>query len=60
MALLYVLYSQKEKLIKGDIVHLGSGVQHTNLEVIHIIIKYLWCNSTSEPISNIEQYIQQI
>ena len=46
--LLYVMLSEKE-IIKGDIVHLGSGVQHTNLEVFNII-KDLF-NSTSEPIS---------
>ena len=42
------MLSEKE-IIKGDIVHLGSGVQHTNLEVFNII-KDLF-NSTSEPIS---------
>lgn len=46
--LLYVMLSEKE-IIKGDIVHLGSGIQHTNLEVFNII-KDLF-NSTSEPIS---------
>jgi nucleoside-diphosphate-sugar epimerase len=31
-----IMHSEKE-LIKGDVVHLGSGVQHTNVEVYHLI-----------------------
>ena len=31
-----VLYSERE-LIKGDVVHFGSGIQYTNLEVFNII-----------------------
>ena len=46
--LLYIMLSERE-IIKGDIVHLGSGVQYTNLEVFNII-KDLF-NSTLEPIS---------
>ena len=45
--LLYIMLSERE-IIKGDIVHLGSGVQYTNLEVFNII-KDLF-NSTLEPI----------
>ena len=46
--LISIMYSERE-IIKGDIVHLGSGVQYTNLEVFNII-KDLF-NSTLEPIS---------
>jgi len=45
--LLSVMFAERE-IIKGDIIHLGSGIQHTNLEVYNIIKKIF--NSTLEPI----------
>lgn len=42
-----IMFSEEE-IIKGDIVHLGSGVQYTNLEVFNIIKKLF--NSDLEPI----------
>jgi nucleoside-diphosphate-sugar epimerase len=38
--ILSVLYSEKE-IIKGDVIHFGSGVQYSNLEVFNIIKKIL-------------------
>ena len=45
--LLSIMYSERE-IIKGDIVHLGNGVQYTNLEVFNIIKKLF--DSKLEPI----------
>jgi nucleoside-diphosphate-sugar epimerase len=50
--LLSVLYSEKE-LMQGDIVHFGSGVQHSNLEVFNIIKKIFTSNLEYEKIDNI-------
>jgi nucleoside-diphosphate-sugar epimerase len=44
--LISVMFSEKE-IIKGDIIHLGGGIQYTNLEV-YKIIKQLF-NSNLEP-----------
>lgn len=45
--LLSVMFAERE-IMKGDIVHLGSGIQYTNLEVYNIVKKLF--NSTLEPI----------
>lgn len=45
--LLSVMFAERE-IMKGDIIHLGSGIQYTNLEVYNIIKKLF--NSTLEPI----------
>jgi nucleoside-diphosphate-sugar epimerase len=50
--LLSVLYSEKE-LIQGDIVHFGSGTQHSNLEVFNIIKNIFNSNLEYEKINNI-------
>lgn len=50
--LLSVLYSEKE-LIQGDIVHFGSGVQYSNLEVFNIIKNIFKSNLEYEKIDNI-------
>ena len=49
---LSVLYSELE-LIKGDIVHFGSGTQHSNLEVFNIIKSIFNSNLGYEKINNI-------
>jgi len=50
--LLSVLYSEKE-LIQGDVVHFGSGIQYSNLEVFNIIKKIFNSNLEYEKIDNI-------
>jgi nucleoside-diphosphate-sugar epimerase len=50
--LLSVLYSEKE-LIQGDIVHFGSGIQYSNLEVFNIIKKVFNSNLEYEKVDNI-------
>jgi len=50
--ILSVLYSEQE-LIKGDIVHFGSGVQYSNLEVFHIIKNIFNSSLEYEKIDNI-------
>jgi nucleoside-diphosphate-sugar epimerase len=47
-----VLYSEKEIML-GDIVHFGSGVQYSNLEVFDIIKNIFKSNLESERIDNI-------
>jgi nucleoside-diphosphate-sugar epimerase len=47
-----VLYSEKE-IIKGDIIHFGSGVQYSNVEVYSIIKKLFNSNLEYESIVNI-------
>ncbi len=47
-----VLYSEKE-LIQGDIVHFGTGVQYSNLEVFNIIKNIFNSNLEYEKIDNI-------
>jgi nucleoside-diphosphate-sugar epimerase len=49
---LSVLYSEKE-IIKGDVIHFGSGVQYSNLEVFNIIKKIFNLNLEYESIDNI-------
>ena len=34
---IFLILQSERELIKGDVVHFGSGVQHTNLEVFNII-----------------------
>lgn len=50
--ILSVLYSEKE-LIQGDIVHFGSGIQYSNLEVFNIIKNIFESNLDFEKIDNI-------
>jgi nucleoside-diphosphate-sugar epimerase len=50
--ILSVLYSEKE-IIQGDIVHFGSGVQYSNLEVFNIIKTIFNSNLEFEKIDNI-------
>jgi len=50
--LLSVLYSEKE-IIKGDIVHFGSGTQYSNLEVFNIIKSIFNSNLEYKKINNI-------
>jgi UDP-glucuronate 4-epimerase len=50
--ILSVLYSEKE-IIKGDVIHFGSGVQYSNLEVFNIIKKIFNLNLEYESIDNI-------
>lgn len=50
--LLSVLYSEKE-IILGDIVHFGSGIQYSNLEVFNIIKNIFKSDLESEKIDNI-------
>ncbi len=50
--LLSVLYSEKE-LMKGDIVHFGSGTQYSNLEVFNIIKNIFNSSLEYEKIDNI-------
>jgi UDP-glucuronate 4-epimerase len=50
--LLSVLYSEKE-LMKGDIVHFGSGTQYSNLEVFNIIKNMFNSSLEYEKIDNI-------
>ena len=47
-----VLYSEKE-IILGDIVHFGSGVQYSNVEVFNIIKSIFKSNLNFEKIDNI-------
>jgi len=49
---LSVLYSEEE-LIKGDIVHFGSGIQYSNLEVFNIIKSIFNSNLEYRKINNI-------
>lgn len=50
--ILSVLYSEKE-IMQGDIVHFGSGVQYSNLEVFNIIKNIFKSNLEPEKIDNI-------
>ena len=50
--ILSVLYSEEEIML-GDIVHFGSGVQHSNLEVFNIIKNIFKSNLDFEKIDNI-------
>ena len=50
--ILSVLYSEKEIML-GDIVHFGSGVQHSNLEVFNIIKNIFKSNLEYKKIDNI-------
>jgi nucleoside-diphosphate-sugar epimerase len=50
--ILSVLYSEKE-IMQGDIVHFGSGVQYSNLEVFNIIKNIFKSNLEPERIDNI-------
>lgn len=50
--LLSVVYSEKE-LIQGDIIHFGSGVQYSNIEVFNIIKHIFNSNLEYEKIDNI-------
>ena len=50
--ILSVLYSEKEIML-GDIVHFGSGVQYSNLEVFNIIKNIFKSNLDPEKIDNI-------
>lgn len=50
--LILIMFSEKE-IIKGDIIHLGSGVQYTNLEVFNIIKTIFNSNLEFEKIDNI-------
>ena len=50
--ILSVLYSEKEIML-GDIVHFGSGVQYSNLEVFNIIKNIFKSNLEYEKIDNI-------
>ena len=50
--ILSVLYSEKE-IIQGDIVHFGSGVQYSNLEVFNIMKTIFNSNLEFEKIDNI-------
>jgi UDP-glucuronate 4-epimerase len=47
-----ILYSEKE-LIQGDVVHLGNGVQYSNLEVFNIVKKLFNSSLECERIDNI-------
>lgn len=49
---LSVLYSESE-IIKGDIIHFGSGVQYSNLEVFNIIKNIFNSNLEFRKINNI-------
>jgi nucleoside-diphosphate-sugar epimerase len=49
---LSVLYSEEE-IIQGDIVHFGSGVQYSNLEVFNIMKTIFNSNLEFEKIDNI-------
>jgi len=49
---LSVLYSEKE-IMQGDIVHFGSGVQYSNLEVFNMIKNIFKSNLEPERIDNI-------
>jgi nucleoside-diphosphate-sugar epimerase len=50
--ILSVLYSEKEIML-GDIIHFGSGVQYSNLEVFNIIKSIFKSNLDFEKIDNI-------
>lgn len=50
--ILTVLYSEKEVML-GDIVHFGSGIQYSNLEVFNIIKDIFKSNLDYEKIDNI-------
>jgi nucleoside-diphosphate-sugar epimerase len=50
--LFYVLYSEHE-IIKGDVVHFGSGIQYSNLEVYSIIKDLVNSDLECEKIENV-------